>query len=67
MGDGSGPGIMAYAELGMLNALCLLLGLLAGWLVDRALGTLPIFLFVGLVLGIAIGILATRRELRRRF
>lgn len=61
------PGIMAYAGLGMLNAACLLVGVAVGWLVDRALGTLPIFLFVGLVAGIVAGVVVTRRELRRRF
>ena len=59
------PGIMVFAGLGMLNALSLGLGLLLGWLVDRELGTLPLFLFVGLVAGIACGVLATRSELKR--
>ncbi len=58
---------MAYAGLGMLNAVCLLGGLGVGWFVDEALGTLPIFMMVGLVVGIVVGVLATRSELRRRF
>jgi hypothetical protein len=60
-----GPGIMVFAGLGLLNALCLLGGIGLGWLVDSALGTLPIFLFVGLLVGVACGVVATRRELKR--
>jgi uncharacterized membrane protein len=63
--EGRYPGPMAYASLGMLNAICLIGGCALGWLADKALGTLPLFLFVGLVAGIALGILGTRAELRR--
>ncbi len=65
--EDSGPGIMAYAGLGMLNAVCLLVGLGVGWVVDDALGTLPIFMLLGLVLGIALGVVGTRAEMKRRF
>ena len=61
------PGIMEFAGLGLMNALCWLGGMAAGYFVDRALGTLPIFLFVGLVTGIALGVLASRNELKRFF
>jgi F0F1-type ATP synthase assembly protein I len=61
------PGILAFAGLGMLNALCLGIGLGVGWLIDRALSTLPLFLFLGLIVGIAMGVLATRAELKRYF
>ena len=61
------PGIMAFAGLGMLNAICLAIGLVAGWFVDKALGTLPLFLFLGLVAGIGMGVLATRAEWKRYF
>jgi F0F1-type ATP synthase assembly protein I len=56
---------MVYAGIGMLNALCLLVGLALGWLADRELGTLPLFLLIGLVAGAAAGVLGTRAELRR--
>ncbi|MDQ2724857.1 MAG: AtpZ/AtpI family protein [Acidimicrobiales bacterium] len=62
---GSGPGIMAFAGLGLLNAVCLLVGMGVGWFVDSTVGTLPLFLFVGLILGIVAGVVATRAELRR--
>ncbi len=58
---------MQFAGLGVMNALCWLGGLAAGWFVDQALGTLPIFLFVGLVAGIALGVWASRTELKRVF
>jgi Putative F0F1-ATPase subunit Ca2+/Mg2+ transporter len=59
------PGPMAYAGIGMLNAICLVLGGALGWLVDHFLGTLPAFLLVGLLAGAALGVVATRAELRR--
>jgi ATP synthase protein I len=59
------PGPMAYMGIGMLNAICLVLGGGLGWLLDRAIGTLPIFLLLGLVAGAGLGVLGTRAELRR--
>jgi F0F1-type ATP synthase assembly protein I len=67
MVDKQRPGIMAFAGLGMMNALCLAAGLVGGWLIDRALGTLPLFLFLGLIAGIALGVIATRAEWKRYF
>jgi len=60
----AGPSILAFVGLGLLNALCLLAGIGLGWLVDAEVGTLPLFLFVGLAAGIVVGIVATRAELR---
>ena len=37
--DKERPGIMAFAGLGMTNALCLGIGMLVGWPIDNALGT----------------------------
>jgi F0F1-type ATP synthase assembly protein I len=59
------PGPMVYAGIGMLNAICLILGGALGWLVDRALGTLPLFMLIGLLAGAALGVVGTRAELRR--
>ncbi|HWE54483.1 MAG TPA: AtpZ/AtpI family protein [Acidimicrobiales bacterium] len=61
------PGIMEFAGLGLMNAVCLGGGLVVGWLVDRSLGTLPLFMFVGLLLGIVAGVLATRASWKRFF
>jgi hypothetical protein len=59
------PGPMAYAGIGMMNAICLVLGGFLGWLADHELGTLPVFLLIGLLAGAALGVVATRAELRR--
>ncbi len=61
------PGIMQFAGLGLMNAICLAAGLAGGWFLDQALGTLPLFLFVGLILGVAAGVMATRSEIKRFF
>lgn len=67
MVDKERPGILQFAGLGLLNALCLAAGLVAGWFVDQAFGTLPLFLFIGLIVGVAGGVLATRSEIKRFF
>ena len=59
------PGPMAYAGIGMLGAICLGVGGVLGWFADSALGTLPLFLLVGLVAGAGAGVLGARAELRR--
>ena len=58
---------MQFAGLGLMNAMCLAAGLLGGWFVDQFLGTLPLFLFVGLILGVASGAFLTRSEIKRFF
>lgn len=65
--DKERPGILQFAGLGLMNAISLGAGLTAGWFVDQALGTLPLFLFLGLILGIGAGVFATRNELKRFF
>jgi F0F1-type ATP synthase assembly protein I len=47
-----GPGLGDLLSLGATLASCLVLGFGAGWLVDRAGGTFPIFALVGLALGV---------------
>ena len=49
--DGLGWGDLATA--GLTVAATITIGVVVGWLIDRLLGTLPIFLFVGLLLSIA--------------
>jgi hypothetical protein len=61
------PGFLAFAGLGLQNALCLAAGLLAGVFIDRALGTRPLFIFLGMFAGIAAGVLVTRAAWKRYF
>jgi hypothetical protein len=63
--DASYPSPTAYIGIGMVNAICLLAGGALGWLLDRSIGTLPVFLLVGLLVGAGAGVAATRAELRR--
>ncbi len=57
--------VFAFAELGSMNAVALLAGFGLGWLADANLGTTPIFIFVGLLVGAACGVYATYRRIRR--
>lgn len=49
--DSLGWGDLATA--GLTVAITIAAGVVVGWLVDGLLGTLPIFLFLGLLLGVA--------------
>jgi len=51
--------------LGILNAVLWLGGGALGWLADQALGTLPLFLMVGILVGAALGVMVTRAEWRK--
>ena len=59
------PGILQFAQLGLLGAFCLLAGGALGWFVDSETGTLPLFLFCGLLAGAALGAVMTWREVKR--
>jgi hypothetical protein len=61
------PGFVAFAGLGLQNALCLAAGLIGGVFIDRALGTRPLFIFLGMFAGIAVGVLVTRAAWKRYF
>jgi F0F1-type ATP synthase assembly protein I len=52
-GAGNGVGWSEMLGVGATAAGAIAAGILLGLLVDHLLGTLPIFLFVGLLLGIA--------------
>jgi F0F1-type ATP synthase assembly protein I len=60
----SQPSAWELLTLGTSLAACVVAGVVLGWLVDRAIGTLPVFLLVGLALGIAAGIMITYRRIR---
>ena len=61
------PGILQFAQLGMMGAVCLLAGGALGWFLDSEAGTLPLFLLVGLIGGGVLAALATWREVRKYF
>ncbi len=44
--------LSALLSIGIVIALCLVAGLGLGWIIDSAVGTSPVFLLVGLLLGI---------------
>lgn len=50
-----------FTEIGLVLLIAVLAGVLAGSWVDGQLGTTPIFLLVGLILGLAAGTFAVYR------
>ncbi len=60
----SQPSAWDLLTLGATNAVCVVGGIGIGWLVDHAAGTLPVFILVGLGLGIVAGCLITYRRIR---
>ena len=68
MGEGSGPPPLGAATLigiGTTSAVCLALPTVLGWLADRWLGTSPLLVLIGLVLGIATCASYTYAQARR--
>jgi F0F1-type ATP synthase assembly protein I len=51
--------------MGLVTAALLVVGAGLGWLADASVGTTPIFLLVGILLGIAGAISYTVRQFRR--
>jgi F0F1-type ATP synthase assembly protein I len=58
------PSAWDLVALGATLAGCVVAGLVVGWLVDRSAGTAPLFLIVGLGLGIVAGCLASYVKIR---
>jgi hypothetical protein len=58
------PDVWRLIGLGTMNALCLVVGMGLGWLIDRRLTSTPLFTLAGLVVGIAVAIVVTWREMR---
>jgi F0F1-type ATP synthase assembly protein I len=61
---GEGPGLRTLAAMGSTIVVSVLTGLGLGWLADRAAGTTPLFIFVGLGFGIVTAALGAYRVLR---
>lgn len=62
----SGADLSTLLTLGIVSALCLVVGLGLGWLLDTAVGTSPVFLLVGLLLGIVAACCYTVAEFRKQ-
>ena len=55
---------MAFLNMGLSAAVCVGLGVLVGVLVDSALHTAPLFLLIGLALGLAVAALSVVKQIR---
>jgi F0F1-type ATP synthase assembly protein I len=55
---------MAFLNMGLSAAVCVGLGVLVGVLVDGALHTAPLFLLIGLALGLAVAALSVVKQIR---
>jgi ATP synthase protein I len=64
-GPAVGTGAVEFLTLGLTLAVTVLVGGALGYLVDRWLGTSPVFTLVGLVLGIAAAVLTAISRVRK--
>jgi F0F1-type ATP synthase assembly protein I len=64
-GSTLGPGAVEFLTLGLTLAVTILVGGALGYLVDRGLGTSPVFTLVGLVLGIVTAVLTAVTRIRK--
>lgn len=57
--------LSTLAGLGLANAFSLVIGLVVGHYLDGRFGTAPVFVLVGLVLGLTLGAVGSFLEIRR--
>ncbi|HEU4920195.1 MAG TPA: AtpZ/AtpI family protein [Candidatus Limnocylindrales bacterium] len=60
-----GAYLALFSEIGLVLLVTTLAGVFAGYWVDTQLGTLPIFVLVGLAAGMGAGAVAVRRLINR--
>jgi F0F1-type ATP synthase assembly protein I len=60
-----GAYLALFSEIGLTLTVTILLGILLGWGVDQQLNSLPIFVLVGALLGMALGAVAVGRQIKR--
>jgi len=61
----SGAYLALFSEIGLFLLVTTVIGVLVGYWVDKQLGTLPIFVLVGLTVGLAMGALGVSRLITR--
>ncbi len=60
-----GAYLALFSEIGLILLVTTLAGVFVGYWVDNQLGTLPVFLIVGLLAGMGLGAVAVRRLINR--
>jgi F0F1-type ATP synthase assembly protein I len=60
-----GSGAVEFLTLGLTVAVTVVVGGALGYLVDRWLGTSPVFTLVGVALGITAAVLTAVRQIRK--
>ena len=60
-----GAYLALFSEIGVVLLVTVLAGVLAGYWIDRQLGTIPVFVLVGFAVGLASGSIAMYRMITR--
>lgn len=60
-----GAYLALFSEIGLVLLVTTLAGVLVGYWVDKQLGSLPVFVLVGLAAGMGAGTVAVRRLINR--
>jgi ATP synthase protein I len=61
----AGAYLALFSEIGLLLLVTTLIGVLVGYWIDRQLGSIPLFILVGLFVGLGIGALGVKRLIDR--
>lgn len=61
----AGAYLALFSEIGLLLLVTTLIGVLAGYWADRQLGSIPLFILVGLFAGLGVGALGVKRLITR--
>jgi ATP synthase protein I len=61
----AGAYLALFSEIGLLLLVTTLCGVLVGYWADRQLGTIPLFVLIGLLAGMGTGALGVRRLINR--
>jgi ATP synthase protein I len=61
----AGAYLALFSEIGLLLLVTTLIGVLVGYWADRQLGSLPLFVLIGLFAGLGLGAVGVRRLINR--